>query len=167
MARDARAHAAARRPVEHRFGTNTMSQRPARGPSDRDTARACAPRLRAPVASDPASARAVRDRLERAWRWPAPRAGSRRGAALRRGGPLDAAERRVLLPGGSARAPRLRVHEPHVTEPLRIGVVAHHAFCPRRAWLEVNGEQTDTAQVAQGIADHSAVDDPSTSRTTT
>lgn len=49
-------------------------------------------------------------------------------------------------------------------EPIRIGLVAHHAFCPRRAWLEVHGEQTDTAQVAQGVVDHAAVDDPSTSR---
>lgn len=49
-------------------------------------------------------------------------------------------------------------------EPLRIGVVAHHAFCPRRAWLEVHGERTDTGQVAQGLADHAAVDDPATSR---
>lgn len=49
-------------------------------------------------------------------------------------------------------------------EPLTIGVVAHHAFCPRRAWLEVHGERTDTGQVAQGIADHGAVDDPTTSR---
>jgi len=51
-----------------------------------------------------------------------------------------------------------------VPEPLRIGVVAHHAFCPRRAWLEVHGERTDTGQVAQGVADHAAVDDPQTSR---
>lgn len=54
-----------------------------------------------------------------------------------------------------------------MTEPLRIGVVAHHVFCPRRAWLEVNGEQTDTAQVAQGLADHRAVDDHATSRPAT
>lgn len=51
------------------------------------------------------------------------------------------------------------------SETLTIGVVAHHAFCPRRAWLEVNGEHTDTGQVAQGVADHRAVDDPSTART--
>jgi CRISPR-associated protein Cas1 len=50
-------------------------------------------------------------------------------------------------------------------ETLTIGVVAHHAFCPRRAWLEVHGERTDTGQVAQGVVDHEAVDDPSTSRT--
>lgn len=49
-------------------------------------------------------------------------------------------------------------------EPLPIGMVAHHAFCPRRAWLEANGERTDTGQVAKGIADHAPVDDPTTSR---
>lgn len=47
---------------------------------------------------------------------------------------------------------------------LTIGLVAHHAFCPRRAWLEANGERTDTAQMATGTVDHAAVDDPSTSR---
>ncbi len=49
-------------------------------------------------------------------------------------------------------------------EPIRVGLVAHHTFCPRRAWLEVHGERTDTAQVAQGVVDHAAVDDPATSR---
>lgn len=49
-------------------------------------------------------------------------------------------------------------------EPIRIGLVAHHAFCPRRAWLEVHGERTDTAQVAHGVADHEPVDDPTTTR---
>ena len=51
-------------------------------------------------------------------------------------------------------------------EPLTISLVAHHVFCPRRAWLEVHGEHTDTGQVAQGIADHGAVDDPISSRST-
>jgi CRISP-associated protein Cas1 len=50
------------------------------------------------------------------------------------------------------------------SEPIPISVAAHHAFCPRRAWLEVHGERTDTGQVAQGVADHAAVDDPTTSR---
>lgn len=50
-------------------------------------------------------------------------------------------------------------------EPLPISLVAHHAFCPRRAWLELNGESTDTAQMAQGVVDHAAVDEPATSRT--
>ena len=49
-------------------------------------------------------------------------------------------------------------------DPLTIGVVAHHAFCPRRAWLEVHGERTDTSQMAVGVRDHAAVDDPTTSR---
>jgi len=47
---------------------------------------------------------------------------------------------------------------------ITIGVVAHHEFCPRRAWLEVHGERTDTAQVAKGVDDHRAVDDDETSR---
>lgn len=49
---------------------------------------------------------------------------------------------------------------------IPISLVVHQAFCPRRAWLETMGEQTDTAQVATGIADHSATDDTSTSRAT-
>lgn len=49
-------------------------------------------------------------------------------------------------------------------ELVRISLVAHHAFCPRRAWLESRGERTDSGQVAQGVADHTAVDDVSTSR---
>lgn len=49
---------------------------------------------------------------------------------------------------------------------LTIGLVAHHVFCPRRAWLEEHGERTDTAQMATGTVDHAAVDDPSTSRST-
>lgn len=48
--------------------------------------------------------------------------------------------------------------------PLTIGLVAHHAFCPRRAWLEAHGERTDTAQMAVGVVDHEAVDDSATSR---
>ncbi len=43
----------------------------------------------------------------------------------------------------------MRAAEP--AEPVRIGLVAHHVFCPRRAWLEVMGESTDTAQVAVGL----------------
>lgn len=50
-------------------------------------------------------------------------------------------------------------------EPLPISLVAHHAFCPRRAWLELSGENTDTGQMARGVADHAAVDEPQTSRT--
>lgn len=47
---------------------------------------------------------------------------------------------------------------------ITIGMVAHHVFCPRRAWLEAHGERTDTAQMAVGEVDHRAVDDPATSR---
>lgn len=49
-------------------------------------------------------------------------------------------------------------------EPVQIGLVAHYAFCPRRAWLEVAGEKTDTRQVAIGLRAHEASDDPSRSR---
>jgi len=58
----------------------------------------------------------------------------------------------------------VRAVEP--AEPVRIGLVAHHVFCPRRAWLEVMGESTDTAQVAVGVDAHRASDSPSASRTT-
>lgn len=49
-------------------------------------------------------------------------------------------------------------------DPVPISLVAHWAFCPRRAWLEAAGEQTDTAQMAVGTQHHEAVDDPSRSR---
>jgi len=47
---------------------------------------------------------------------------------------------------------------------ITIGLAAHHEFCPRRAWLEVAGEQTDTRQMAVGTAQHARTDDPSTAR---
>ncbi len=50
-------------------------------------------------------------------------------------------------------------------EPLPISLVAHHVFCPRRAWLEAAGERTDTAQMALGVRDHGIVDDSTRSRT--
>lgn len=50
------------------------------------------------------------------------------------------------------------------TELIPISLVAHHAFCPRRAWLEAMGETTDTHQMAVGIAAHRASDDPTRSR---
>ncbi len=50
------------------------------------------------------------------------------------------------------------------SEPVQIGLVAHYAFCPRRAWLEAAGEHTDTRQVAVGIRAHAASDDVSRSR---
>ncbi len=49
-------------------------------------------------------------------------------------------------------------------EPIPISLVAHQAFCPRRAWLEVAGERTDTVQVAAGVTDHGGTDDAGTSR---
>ncbi len=49
-------------------------------------------------------------------------------------------------------------------EPVPISLVAHHAFCPRRAWLEAMGEATDTHQMAVGTQAHAAADDPSVSR---
>ncbi|MDR2566018.1 MAG: CRISPR-associated endonuclease Cas1 [Bifidobacteriaceae bacterium] len=47
---------------------------------------------------------------------------------------------------------------------VTISLVAHHEFCPRRAWLEAAGERTDTRQMAVGVASHAATDDPSTGR---
>lgn len=47
---------------------------------------------------------------------------------------------------------------------MPISLVAHHAFCPRRAWLEAAGEATDTGQMAVGVRDHQAVDDVARSR---
>ncbi len=49
-------------------------------------------------------------------------------------------------------------------ELLPISLVAHHVFCPRRAWLEAMGEQTDTHQMEVGIQAHTASDDPTASR---
>ncbi|HUZ25498.1 MAG TPA: CRISPR-associated protein Cas4, partial [Streptosporangiaceae bacterium] len=50
-------------------------------------------------------------------------------------------------------------------DPLPISLVAHHVFCPRRAWLEAMGETTDTHQMAIGVQEHRASDDPASSRT--
>lgn len=49
-------------------------------------------------------------------------------------------------------------------ELVPISLVALHAFCPRRAWLEAAGESTDTAQMAAGVRDHQSVDDQARSR---
>ena len=49
-------------------------------------------------------------------------------------------------------------------DPIPISLVVHQVFCPRRAWLEAAGEQTDTFQVAVGVAAHAVSDDPSRSR---
>ena len=47
---------------------------------------------------------------------------------------------------------------------VTISMVAHCVFCPRRAWLEAAGEQTDTEQVQIGTIDHEHVDDAKTGR---
>ena len=54
--------------------------------------------------------------------------------------------------------------EPAHGKSIPISLVGHWVFCPRRAWLEAAGEQTDTAQVAIGITASPAVDDPTASR---
>lgn len=47
---------------------------------------------------------------------------------------------------------------------IPISLVAHHVFCPRRAWLEAMGESTDTHQMEVGTQTHAAADDPAGSR---
>lgn len=47
---------------------------------------------------------------------------------------------------------------------LPISLVAHQVFCPRRAWLEAAGENTDTFQMAAGDHAHKAVDGAASSR---
>ena len=47
---------------------------------------------------------------------------------------------------------------------LPISLICHTAFCPRRTWLEVNGEETDTYQMQVGYKAHSRVDNPVNSR---
>lgn len=47
---------------------------------------------------------------------------------------------------------------------IPISLVAHQAFCPRRAWLEAVGETTDTHQMAVGTEAHAPADDPAGSR---
>lgn len=47
---------------------------------------------------------------------------------------------------------------------IPISLVAHHVFCPRRAWLEAAGEQTDSYAMTAGSMAHTATDDPSTAR---
>lgn len=47
---------------------------------------------------------------------------------------------------------------------IPISLVAHHVFCPRRAWLEAMGEKTDTHQMEVGTQSHVASDDATASR---
>lgn len=49
-------------------------------------------------------------------------------------------------------------------ELLPISLVAHTVFCPRRAWLEAQGEQADNYAMATGTLAHGRVDTPSESR---
>nr|AIZ06534.1 Cas1 protein csb3 [Salinispora tropica]AIZ06536.1 Cas1 protein csb3 [Salinispora tropica] len=49
-------------------------------------------------------------------------------------------------------------------ELIPISLVAHQAFCPRRAWLEAMGEKTDTHQMETGTQAHTPADDPTGSR---
>ena len=49
---------------------------------------------------------------------------------------------------------------------LPISLVMHTVYCPRRAWIESNGEKTDTSQMQEGQSAHRRVDDPKTSRGT-
>ncbi|MCI1207538.1 MAG: CRISPR-associated endonuclease Cas1 [Microbacteriaceae bacterium] len=54
--------------------------------------------------------------------------------------------------------------EKETLEDVTISLVAHTAFCPRRAWLEAAGEQTDTEQMQIGTEEHLRTDDPFQSR---
>lgn len=49
-------------------------------------------------------------------------------------------------------------------EPIPISLVAHYAFCPRRAWLEAMGERADSYQMVIGEVEHRRSDDPKASR---
>lgn len=49
-------------------------------------------------------------------------------------------------------------------DPLPISTVIHTVFCPRRTWLEVSGEVTDTYQMQAGVEAHRGVDDAATAR---
>jgi CRISPR-associated protein Cas1 len=51
-------------------------------------------------------------------------------------------------------------------DPIPISLVVHQAFCPRRAWLEVMGDETDRTQVATGTSKHGGAGDTATSRAT-
>ena len=42
---------------------------------------------------------------------------------------------------------------------IPISLVAHYVFCPRRAWLEAQGEVVDSAQIQVGISAHKRVDE--------
>ena len=43
-------------------------------------------------------------------------------------------------------------------DPLPISLIADFVFCPRRAWLEMQGERVESAQIQQGTNDHAVAD---------
>ena len=47
---------------------------------------------------------------------------------------------------------------------IPISLICQWMFCPRRAWLEAAGEQSDSYQMEVGFSDHDRVDDSSTER---
>ena len=47
---------------------------------------------------------------------------------------------------------------------MPISLVAHTVFCPRRAWLEVQGEEADSLAITAGTLAHARVDDTMESR---
>ncbi len=50
------------------------------------------------------------------------------------------------------------------TDNIPISLLAHMVFCPRRAWLEAQGEQVDSFAIAAGSVAHTRVDDSTESR---
>lgn len=44
-------------------------------------------------------------------------------------------------------------------EPVPISMVVHYVYCPRRAWLEAQGEQVDSYQMQEGFSAHRRVDE--------
>lgn len=50
------------------------------------------------------------------------------------------------------------------TENIPISLLVHMVFCPRRAWLEAQGEQADSFAMTAGSVAHTRVDDPAESR---
>lgn len=43
-------------------------------------------------------------------------------------------------------------------DPIPISLVADYVFCPRRAWLEAQGEKVESAQMEAGTKDHKVAD---------
>lgn len=42
---------------------------------------------------------------------------------------------------------------------LPISLICDFIFCPRRAWLEIQGERVESLQMERGFQDHRVVDD--------